>query len=350
MIKPNQKQKIGSYDLEVTQMGLGGAPFGNLYTAVEERAVTETIAAAYAAGIRYFDTSPLYGVGLSEKRVGAGLSLYNREELIISTKVGYSLVPSSSDEEADSLYVETPPFQTIFDYSRDAILRSVEASLRRLQTDRVDILLIHDPDEGITLLQPGSAPYAASHFSQVMEQTYPTLEELRAQKVVQAVGVGMNQWQMLCDFAVAGDFDCFLLAGRYTLLEQESLHRLLPLCQEKNIRIIVGGPYNTGILATGAIEGALYNYAPASGEILERVGRIEEVCARHKVALPAAALQFPFGHPSVAAIIPGVRSVMELEASVTFLEQQIPDDFWRELRSLSLLDPDTPIPSHGGVP
>ena len=239
--------------------------------------------------------------------------------------------------------MNTPPFDPIIDHSRDAVLRSIEGSLRRLQTDRIDILLIHDPDEAVSI-RPGADPYSISHFSQVMEETYPALDQLRAQKVVQAIGLGMNQWQMLCDFAVEADFDCFLLAGRYTLLEQDSLHRLLPLCAERNIRIIIGGPYNSGILATGAVEGAYYNYAPAPPEILDHTRRIEEVCARYSVPLQAAALQFPFGHPAVATTVPGARSVAEIEANVAFLQHQIQPGFWEELKGLSLIHPDAPLP------
>ena len=338
------KQKIGRYGLEVTRMGMGGAPFGNLFTALEEQAALDTLEAAYTAGIRYFDTAPLYGYGLSETRYGAGLSQYDRDDLVISTKVGYSLVPRASDAPADTFFLNTPPLETVFDYSRDAILRSIEGSLQRLQTDRIDILLIHDPDEGASI-QPGADPYSASHFSEVMEQAYPALDELRAQKVVQAIGLGMNQWQMLCDFAVEGDFDCFLLAGRYTLLEQESLGKLLPLCEEKNIRIIIGGPYNSGILATGAVEGAYYNYAPAPRELLEHTRQIEGVCARHNVSLQSAALQFPLGHPAVATVIPGARSPAEIKSNVAFFKQEIPADFWEELRDLSLVDPDAPLPA-----
>ncbi len=342
-MKPDQKQEIGSSGLKVTRMGLGGAPFGNLFTPLAERSSEETIAAAYDAGIRYFDTAPLYGSGLSETRVGMGLSPYNREELVISTKVGYSLVPRPSDEPPDGVFVDIPSFDPVFDYSRDAVLRSIEESLRRLQTDRIDILLIHDPDEGASI-QPDFDPRDKGRFSEAMDGAYPALHELREQNVVRAIGAGMNQWEMLCDFAVEGDFDCFLLAGRYTLLEQESLHKLLPLCEEKNIRIVIGGPYNSGILATGAVEGAYYNYAPAPPDILERTRRIQEVCARHNVPLQAAALQFPFGHPAVAAIIPGARTVSEFEANIGYFRQEIPAGFWEELKSISLVHPDTSLP------
>ena len=341
---PKKRQHIGPYNAAVTQMSMGGTTFGNMYSAVEERTAMDVIAAAHALGMRYFDTAPLYGYGLSETRLGTGLCRFDRDQITLSTKVGYSLVPRSPGETTDAPFADTPPFKTIFDFSRDAVLRSIDASLERLQTDRIDILLIHDPDEGITLKPGATDPYAVSHFDQVMAETYPVLDELRQQKVVQAIGLGMNQWQMLADFARAGDFDCFLLAGRYTLLEQEPLAELLPLCEEKDIRIIGGGPYNSGILATGAVEGAYYNYGPAPEPILERVRNIQQVCARHKVPLQAAALQFPFGHPSVAAIIPGARTVAELENNTGFFRHVVPAQCWHELKHEKLIDADAPVP------
>ena len=339
----SDRQGVGRYGLEFTRMGLGGTAFGNMYTALDDEIAVELAEFAFNAGVRYFDTAPLYGYGLSESRLGAGLARLERDAFVISTKVGYTLVPRDPDEPFDSLFADIPPLKSVFDYSRDAVLRSVESSLKRLQTDRIDILLIHDPDEGVTL-KPGGDPRAVSHFKEVMEQTYPALDELRSQRVIGAVGLGMNQWQMLRDFAHAGDFDCFLLAGRYTLLEQEPLGEFLPLCTEKNIRIIIGGPFNSGILATGAVEGAHYDYAPAPPEILERTRRIEQVCARHDVPLQAAALQFPFGHPTVATTIPGARSPAELEANIAHLERPIPGAFWEELKGESLIDPASPIP------
>ena len=177
-----------------------------------------------------------------------------------------------------------------------------------------------------------------------MNETYPILDDLRRQGVIKAIGLGMNQWQLLWDFAHAGDFDCFLLAGRYTLLEQAPLQRFLPMCEEKNISIIIGGPYNSGILATGAKPGAYYNYAPAPQPILARVQGIEAVCARHGVTLAAAALQFPLGHPAVAAIIPGARSAAELQTNLGYFRQPIPADFWAELKAEGLIDAASPIP------
>jgi D-threo-aldose 1-dehydrogenase len=237
---------------------------------------------------------------------------------------------------------QPPPFRSVFDFSRDAVLRSIESSLERLGLSSIEMVAIHDPDESL-FLSAGHDPYFRSHFKEAMEGAYPALAELRAQGVIKAVGVGMNQWQMLCDFAEAGDFDYFLLAGRYTLLDQDSMARLLPLCEAHAISLIIGGPYNSGILATGAIAGTTYDYRPASPEILARVRGIEAVCARHGVALQAAALQFPLHNPRVASIIPGARSIAEVEANLAFLHQPIPGDFWAELKAEGLIHAEAPV-------
>ena len=343
-MQPEKLNQVGKTALRISQFGVGGTAFGNIYQAVADSQANATIDAAIAAGLNYFDTAPLYGFGLSETRLGQGLAHHDRSQVVISTKVGWRLQPLAAGEEHSSLFANAPRFRQVMDYSRTATLRSIEESLQRLQTDHIDILLMHDPDEGITT-NPGRNPYEVSHFVQAMRETYPILDDLRRQGVVKAIGLGMNQWQMLWDFAHAGDFDCFLLAGRYTLLEQAPLQRFLPLCVEKKISIITGGPYNSGILATGAREGAYYNYLPAPPAILERVRQMEAVCARHQVALPAAALQFPLGHPAVAAIIPGARSAAELAANLAYFRQPIPADFWAELKHLKLIDPAAPTPS-----
>lgn len=341
-MKASDREKVGSHGLEVTRLGLGGTTFGNMYSALEEQEGLDVIDASYNAGVRYFDTAPLYGYGLSEARMGPGLARYDRDEIAISSKVGYMLKERQEGDDYVELFVDAPKLTSYFDYSRDAVLRSIEGSLERLKMDRLDIVLIHDPDDGKSI-EPGWVPGDRVNFDRVMAGAYPALAQLREQGVVKAIGLGMNQWQMLADFARAGDFDAFLLAGRYTLLEQESLRELLPLCVEKNVRIVVGGPYNSGILATGAIEGAYYNYAPAPAHLMERVRGIEAVCARHAVPLQAAALQFPFGHPAVATVIPGARSVAEVESNVGFVEHAISADFWAELKQEELIDAESPV-------
>jgi D-threo-aldose 1-dehydrogenase len=314
-----------------------------MYSALDEEAAVEIVDAAFNAGVRYFDTAPLYGYGLSETRLGHGLKNHPRDQVVISSKVGYMLVPRPEGQEDHSPFVDIPPLASVFDYSRDAVLRSIEGSLQRLQTDRLDIVLIHDPDESRSN-DVDWVPGDKGHFDEVMAGAYPALAALREQGVIKAIGVGMNQWQMLVDFARAGDFDCFLLAGRYTLLEQDSLRELLPLCVEKEVRIVVGGPYNSGILATGARAGAMYNYAPATGDMLERVRKIEVLCGRYDVELRAAALQFPFGHQAVATVIPGARSVAEVQENIALLEAKIPEDFWAELKAEGLVDAEAPVP------
>ena len=342
-MQAGDREKVGLQGLEVTRLGLGGTTFGNLYSALDEQEGLDVIDASYMAGVRYFDTAPLYGYGMSETKMGPGLARYNRDEIAISSKVGYVLKERQEGDDYVDLFVDAPKLTSYFDYSRDAVLRSIEGTLKRLKTDRLDIVLIHDPDEGKSI-EPGWVPGDRANFDQVMAEAYPALAELREQGVVKAIGLGMNQWQMLADFARAGNFDAFLLAGRYTLLEQESLRELLPLCAEREVRIIIGGPYNSGILATGAIEGATYNYAAAPEPLLERVRGIEAVCARHDVPLQAAALQFPFGHSAVATVIPGARTVAEVEGNVGFLQHAISADFWAELKQEGLIDAASPTP------
>ncbi len=349
-MKVGKRQEVGIHGLEITCMGFGGAPFGNLFATVAESDVTDCLVTAHSLGIRYFDTAPLYGYGLSEQRYGANFSRFKRDEFAISTKVGYSLIPLQENDplnpkipNSDQFFIDHPPFKAVFDYSAEAVKKSLDASMERLKTDRLDIVYIHDPDEGVSL-KPDLNPYVSSHFKEAMNGAYKVLDELRSQGVVKAIGVGMNQWQMLADFARAGDFDCFLLAGRYTLLEQDSLRGLLSDCERKGVQIVIGGPYNSGILVTGAVEGAYYNYSAAPPHILQKVSKIQRVCERYGVRLPAAALQFPLAHPAVASVIPGGRTALEVKANTELLEEDIPSDFWAELKNERLIDEEAPVP------
>ena len=339
-----KKRRVGKTQLVVTELGLGGTPLGNMYRAMDAESATATVHAAADAGVRYFDTAPVYGFGLSETRLGIGVAALPREEIVISSKVGYTLVAIDPADQKPGLWDKPPPMRADFDFSRDAVLRSVEQSLKRLGTSHVDMLAIHDPDEAVDV-GAGVDPYSRSNFREAMEGAYPALADLRSQGVIKAIGVGINQWQMLCDFAEAGDFDYFLMAGRYTLLDQDSMARLLPLCEKRAISLIIGGPYNSGILATGAVSGATYDYRPAAPEVMERTRRIEAVCARHDVALQAAALQFPLHNPLVASIIPGARSIVEVAANLAFLQQPISVDFWAELKAEQLINGAAPVPT-----
>ncbi len=311
--------QLGRSGVRVTRIGLGGGPIASLFTEVTEEQARATIDRAWDSGIRFFDTAPLYGHGLSEIRFGRALRGRPRGEFVIASKVGRLLVPLAPDERVESAFVNHPPYRPVFDCSRDAIFRSVDESLARLGLDRIDILHVHDPD---------------AHFGDVIRHAYPALDSLRAQGVVRALGAGMNQWQMLARFARECDFDCFLLAGRYTLIDQSALPELLPLCVRRNISIILGAPYNSGILATGARPGATFNYEAAPPEWIEKTRRAEKICERHGVPLKAAALQFPLRHPAVAAVIPGCRSAAEVGESVAMMHQEIPEAFWRDYHEM----------------
>lgn len=330
--------------LEVTTMGLGGTGLGNMYRAVEVEAAIATVHAAYEKGLRYFDTAPVYGFGLSETRLGQAIKSLPRKDIVISSKVGYDLVPIPLEELKPTLWENPPAIRADFDYSRDAVLRSLEGTLKRLDTDYVDMVAIHDPDEAIHFA-PGEDPYARSRFREAMDGAYPALDDLRSQGVIKAIGVGINQWQMLSDFVVAGQFDYFLLAGRYTLLEQEPLATLLLECERRGTKLVIGGPYNSGILATGAVKGATFNTRPAPDYVLKRVANIEAICNSHDVSLPAAALQFPLGHPLVVSVIPGARSIDELQQNLDYLHQRIPAALWSDLKSAGLIDASAPVPS-----
>jgi D-threo-aldose 1-dehydrogenase len=326
---PFKLNEIGSTGVKVTRFGLGGAALGNLYASVSDREGRDTIESAYEVGIRYFDTAPFYGLGRSEELYGQVLGGHERSEFILSTKAGRLIVDGAIDPDEYMPFVDIPEKHPVFDFSRDGILRSLDDSLKRLGLEYIDIVYIHDPDD---------------HYESALNEAFPTLADLRSQGVIKAVGAGMNQAEMLTEFAHNADFDCFLLAGRYTLLDQIALNELLPLCEKKNISIIIGGAYNSGILATGPVEGAHYNYLEAPPEIMQRTRSLQDVCERHQVPLKAAALQFPMHHPVVAANIPGTRLKKRLMENLDLFTRSIPSDFWSELKSLGLIDERSPLP------
>ena len=337
-MKVSERRRLGRTGLEVPIMGFGGAPLGNMYKELSDEQAVAAVHAAYDTGSRFFDTAPFYGFGLSEHRIGDALRWLDRDSYVLSTKVGRLLEPKDPATLDGGLFKRILPFEGVYDYSYDGVMRSLEASLQRLGTYRVDVLLIHDVD----VWTHGSEEARLERFRECMNGAYKAMVELREQGVIGAIGAGINEVKACEDFARAGDFDTFLLAGRYSLLEQGALDSLLPLCEEKGISLIIGGPYNTGILATGAIEGAYYNYHPAPPEIMERVRRIEAVCAAHDVELASAALRFPLLHPRVASIIPGARSHEEIVANKAILEAEIPSDLWAELKHEGLLRADAP--------
>ena len=336
-----ERRRIGRTGLDVTVLGFGCAPIGGLFGKVPDEQAHAAVRAARAGGIGYFDTAPFYGIGLAEHRLGESVRGTARD-FVLSTKVGRLLKPAARAPE--SMFHESLPFEIVFDYSYDGVMRSLDDSCQRLGMAGADVLYIHD----VNRKWHGDA--VEERFAEVMEGGYRALERLRSAGAVKAIGVGVNDPDILVRFAKAGDFDCFMLAGRYTLLEQTPLERLFPLCEERGISIVAAGPFNSGILATGAKPGAKYFYADAVPEILEKTRRIEAVCARHAVPLAAAALQFALGHPVVASVATGMVSPREVESNLRHMGRAIPDDFWLELKHEGLLRQDAPIPTgaHAG--
>lgn len=315
-MKATDTRQIGRTSLSVTCLGLGGVFLARDAPRSEAEALIER---AYETGVRYFDTAPMYGLGESERRYNAPLARLERSGFVLSTKVGRLLREDVGGEE---------PWH--FDFTRDGVLRSFETSLQRLGLDRVDILLVHDPDD---------------HADQAIREAFPALIELREQGLVGAIGAGMNQWELELRFARELPLDCFLLAGRYTLLEQTALAEFLPHCEANGISVIAGGPYNSGILASDLDAAARYNYQAAPPEMLDRARTIKAVCDRHGAPLKAAALQFILAHPAVAAVIPGASSVAEVEENARMIETPIPAALWAELKGAGLLDPAAPVPA-----
>jgi D-threo-aldose 1-dehydrogenase len=340
-MKATDKRPLGRTKLQVTVLGLGTATLGNLYAPVTDADAHDTLTTAFDAGVRFVDTAPFYGHGWSEHRVGEALRGYKRDDIVLSTKIGRLLKPKDPAKGIDGgVFAAVLPFEPVFDYSYDGVMRSVEDSLQRLGMHRIDVLLIHDVDRWTH----GSQEASDRRMKEVLEGGYKAMVKLRDSGAVGAIGAGLNEWDTCQKLAEASDLDCFLLAGRYTLLEQESLQTFLPLCEKRGIGIFLGGPYNTGVLATGAVPGAYYNYAPAKPDILERVRKIEAVCQRHKVALASAALQFPLAHPAICSVIPGAKIAAEVKRNIATIEAPIPRDFWAELKREKLLAEEAPLP------
>ncbi|CDX59744.1 Pyridoxal 4-dehydrogenase [Mesorhizobium plurifarium] len=338
-MKTRHFDRIGNGGITFTELGFGTAPLGNLYRAVSDEDANATLEAAWATGCRYYDTAPLYGLGLSETRLNPFLRARKRDDYVLSSKVGRIMRVAPPDQRTGiGKFFETPSRREVYDYSYDGVMRSFEASLERLGVDRIDILFVHDVD----IFTHGSKEASDARIEEFMSSGYYGLLSLRDQGVIKAFGGGINEWQVAQTLAERGDFDLFLLAGRYTLLEQEALQSFLPLCQKRGIGIVLGGPYNSGVLATGPKPGAFYNYSEAPKEILDRVARIEAVCKRHNVRLIEAALQFPLQHPSVMSVIPGGQRPAEVESNRALLDTKIPAALWADLKQEGLMRADAP--------
>jgi len=339
-LKTRHWDRLGNGGLTFTELGFGSAPLGNLYRAITDAEADAVLAAAWAAGVRYYDTAPLYGLGLSETRLNRFLRDKPRGEYVLSTKIGRLLRPTApEDRDGIGKWFEVPARREVYDYTYDGVMRSVEFSLERLGVDRVDILYAHDLD----VFNHGSWAALEAKMTELMRGGYRALRDLRDQGVIRAFGAGVNEWQPCQWLAERGDFDLFLLAGRYTLLEQEALESFLPLAEARGIGVVIGGPYNSGILATGPRPGAFYNYDPAPQEILDRVARLEAACTRHGVRLIDAAFQFPLRHPAVVTVIPGGQGVAEMASNLAAAQATIPPALWDDLKAEGLMRADAPV-------
>jgi D-threo-aldose 1-dehydrogenase len=341
-MKIRKYDRLGNGGVSFTELGFGAAPLGNLYRAISEQEAQDTLNAAWDSGVRYFDTAPLYGTGLSETRLNGFLRGKPRDSYTISTKVGRLLQKCEPDERTGiNKFFDTPTRRQIYDYSYDGVMRSLEFSLERLGLDHVDVLYVHD----LCIFTHGSKEASDARIEEFFKTGgYDAMISLRDQGVAKAIGGGINEWEVCQTMTERGDFDLFLLAGRYTLLEQGALQSFLPLCQKRGIGIILGGPYNSGILASGPKEGAFYNYSEAPKDVIERVARIHYVCERHGVPMIEAALQFPLFHPSVMSVIPGGQSASEVTGNRKFLDTVIPTALWRDLKAEGLVREDAPTP------
>lgn len=338
-LKTRHWDRHGNGGLTFTELGLGTAPLGNLYRAISDDDAVAVMDLAWENGVRYFDTAPLYGLGLSETRLNRFLRGKDRDSYVLSTKVGRLMQATSPDLRTGfGKWFDVPARREVYDYGYDGVMRCFEFSLERLGVDRIDILYVHDLD----LSNHGTQQAVDARLREFANGGHRALVELREQGVIGAFGAGLNAWEPSEWLVRNCDPDIIQLAGRYTLLEQHSLESFLPLCQARGVRIVIGGPYNSGVMASGPRPGAFFNYMPAPAEVLARVGAIHAVCQRHNVRPVDAAFQFPLLHPSVLSVIPGSQSLDEMESNLAAASAVIPSALWEDLKSEGLIRPDAP--------
>ncbi|MSS70732.1 MAG: aldo/keto reductase [Candidatus Latescibacteria bacterium] len=335
------KRRLGRTDVSVTELGFGGAPLGELFEPVSEEEGQRTLQAAWDAGVRYFDTAPFYGFGKSEHRIGRFLRGQPRREFVLSTKVGRVFQATRDLDRFDrGSWVGGLPFEFAFDYSYDGIMRSYEDSLQRLGLHAADLLLIHDLDR----VCHATDERVNAYMTQILTSGWRALDELRSSGQIRGVGAGLNLPGMIPRFLDHVAMDFFIVAMPYTLLDQKVLDAEFPRCVEQGVGVVIGSVFASGVLATGPVEGARYAYGLAPAEVLEKTRRIEAVCRRRHVPLPAAALQFPLAHPAVAAVIPGAFKPEHVQSNAQLLRHPIPPDLWADLKAEGLLREDAPTP------
>lgn len=342
MTQPFATRRLGKSDIELTILGMGGAPLGDLFARLDDVECLETIRLAYREGIRYFDTAPFYGRGLSEIRMGLGLQGFPRGDYKFSTKVGRITYPDPTigpDDKGD--WAGGLDVGLTADYTADATKRSIEQSLLRMGKSRIDVALIHDVD----VWTHGSQEAYEVRYAEAMKGAYPVLADLRSQGVIGAIGAGINESDVATRFIKDGDFDCIMLAGRYTLLEQGALDDYFPEAEKRGVGTLLAGAFNSGVLATGLGENAKYNYKNVPAELHERVTALARVCAAHNVPLQQAAIQFPLGHPTVTTVVVGMVKQSEVTSNVAAMQAETPVALWSDLKSEGLVRQDAPTPS-----
>lgn len=342
MTTPFAKRRVGKSDVELTILGMGGAPLGDLFARLDDIDCLKTIRLAYDEGVRYFDTAPLYGRGLSELRMGLGLQAMERDDYCISSKVGRVAAPAGDlTAEEKGIFAGGLDFRMSFDYSAEGAERSIEQSLLRLGKSRIDIVLIHDVD----VWTHGTAAEYEAQYAATMKGAYPVLARLREQGLIGAIGAGINEADVATRFIQDGDFDCIMLAGRYTLLEQGALDNYFPEADKRGVSTLLAGPFNSGVLATGLNKDAKYNYANVPPELHEAIQGLSRVCEAHGVPLQQAAIQFPLGHPSVATVVPGMVRPSEVTANAAAMRAETPAALWADLKTEGLVRQDAPTPA-----
>ena len=333
-----QNKTLGKSGIKISPIGFGGATLADLNTKLNDIECYKTLEKAFNSGINYFDTAPLYGYGLSEHRLGNFLKTLNRDQFILSTKVGRYMTPADPDKIDRLIFKSTLDFSPNFDYSYDGVMRSFEQSLFRLGLSKIDICLIHDVD-GVTHKEE-----VENRFKEAMNGAYKALEKLKSEKVIKAIGVGLNESYWCKKFAESGDFDCMILAGRYTLLEQGGLTEFLPLAKKKNIGIILAGVFNSGVLIKGVTKDSTYDYAKIPNHIIEKYNAINEVCNDFNVPIAAAAIQFSNAHSAVSTLLLGMDYPEQVQENLNLFNFKIEKEFWLTLLEKKLIDPESPIP------
>lgn len=337
MEKTLNKRQLGRSSIYVSELGFGGASIGNLYEACTNTEAEAAIRKSWNLGIRYFDTSPSYGNGLSERRLGLVLHQYTREDYIVSTKVGDFLYAVPERLPPDTTFVDQAPLHLRYDYSYDGIKRVLEDSLQRLGLNHIDILLVHDLDRIIHKQKT-----FAEHFRTYLESGYKALDELRSHGIIKAIGFGVKEWQVCAEALKYGDYECFMLERNYTLLEQPAFDTFLPLCIKKQISILLAGPFASGVLASGPIKEAYFHHKKADQKTLDRVKQIQKICHEYSVPVQAAAIQFPLRHPAIASVVVGTRSAQYMQNNVDFLHYKIPEELWDTLKQEGIIPKTSP--------